>query len=60
LPGASLNNDASIKYWNEVWLDELIDEAFRLIKEKAAQEKGAGTHPEATSMCDIKYSTLKR
>jgi len=36
-----MNNDASIKYWNEVWLDQLIDEAFRLIREKASDNEMA-------------------
>lgn len=31
----SLNADDSVKYWNEAWLDELIEEAFRLADAKA-------------------------
>jgi len=33
----SLNSDDSVKYWNEAWLDELIEEAFRLAGEKGAK-----------------------
>jgi endo-alpha-1,4-polygalactosaminidase (GH114 family) len=33
----SLNADDSVKYWNEAWLDELIEEAFRLAGTKAAK-----------------------
>lgn len=31
----SLNADDSVKYWNEAWLDQLIEEAFRLAALKA-------------------------
>lgn len=33
----SLNADDSVKYWNEAWLDELIEEAFRLAESKGAK-----------------------
>jgi len=33
----SLNADDSVKYWNEAWLDELIEEAFRLAGEKSGK-----------------------
>jgi hypothetical protein len=35
MPESSWTYDASAKYWNEAWLDQLIEEAFRLMKEKA-------------------------
>jgi len=35
IPESSLTRDASAKYWDEAWLDQLIEEAFRLINEKA-------------------------
>lgn len=59
MPGASMNNDASIKYWNEVWLDELIDEAFRLIKEKASINEGASAHRKKSSYEEVAPSTMK-
>lgn len=34
-PESSWTYDASAKYWNEAWLDQLIEEAFRLMNEKA-------------------------
>ena len=30
----SLNADNSTKYWNEAWLDQLIEEAFKLAESK--------------------------
>jgi endo-alpha-1,4-polygalactosaminidase (GH114 family) len=35
MPESSYMGDASTKYWDEAWLDQLIEEAFRLIKERA-------------------------
>lgn len=35
MPELSMTGDASAKYWNEAWLDQLIEEAFRLMNEKA-------------------------
>jgi len=32
----SLNTEDTVKYWNEAWLDELIEEAFRLAESKVA------------------------
>ena len=34
IPESSWTGDASAKYWNEAWLDQLIEEAFRLMHEK--------------------------
>ena len=34
MPESSMTGDASAKYWNEAWLDQLIEEAFRLMREK--------------------------
>lgn len=34
MPESSWTGDASAKYWNEAWLDQLIEEAFRLMHEK--------------------------
>ncbi len=31
---SSLHADDSVKYWNEAWLDQLIEEAFRLAQAK--------------------------
>lgn len=31
---SSLNTDDSVKYWNEAWLDQLIEEAFKLAESK--------------------------
>ncbi|MDH4123365.1 MAG: hypothetical protein OEV21_04720 [Thermoplasmata archaeon] len=36
MPETSMNTDASVKYWDDVWLDQLIEEAIRLAK----KEKG--------------------
>jgi hypothetical protein len=33
-PESSWTGDASARYWNEAWLDQLIEEAFRLMQEK--------------------------
>jgi len=33
----SLNTDDSVKYWNDAWLDELIEEAFRLADQKGVK-----------------------
>jgi hypothetical protein len=38
IPESSMTGDASAKYWNEAWLDELIEEAFRLMQEKNASK----------------------
>lgn len=38
---SSLNADDSIKYWNEAWLDQLIEEAFRLANAKAKAKESA-------------------
>jgi len=60
MPGASLNNDASIKYWNEVWLDQLIDEAFRLIREKADNRNASVEHgTDSDSLEKVPPSVLK-
>jgi endo-alpha-1,4-polygalactosaminidase (GH114 family) len=34
IPESSWTGDASARYWNEAWLDQLIEEAFRLMQEK--------------------------
>jgi len=31
---SSSHADDSVKYWNEAWLDQLIEEAFRLAEAK--------------------------
>jgi hypothetical protein len=31
---SSMTGEASAKYWDEAWLDQLIEEAFRLMHEK--------------------------
>jgi hypothetical protein len=38
MPESSWTWDASAKYWNEAWLDQLIEEAFRLMREKDASK----------------------
>ncbi len=38
-PGSSWIGDASAKYYSEAWLDQLIEEAFRLMNEKADSKK---------------------
>jgi len=38
IPESSWTGDASARYWNEAWLDQLIEEAFRLIQEKNASK----------------------
>lgn len=38
IPESSWTGDASAKYWNEAWLDQLIEEAFRLTQEKNASK----------------------
>ncbi|MEM2839788.1 MAG: hypothetical protein QW505_05915 [Thermoplasmata archaeon] len=35
----SMNMDAFARYYNEVWLDQLIEEAFRLAREKTKDLK---------------------
>ena len=30
------HDEAWVKYWNEAWIDQLIEEAFRLTREKGA------------------------
>jgi len=34
----SSNPDDAGKYWNEAWLDELIEEAFRLAASKSGKD----------------------
>jgi endo-alpha-1,4-polygalactosaminidase (GH114 family) len=38
IPESSWTGDASARYWNEAWLDQLIEEAFRLMQEKNASK----------------------
>jgi len=59
MPGASMNNDASIKYWNEMWLDELIDETFRLIHKKKTSHEVSDHHGPASSAA-VPPSILKK
>jgi len=33
------NIEASAKYWNDAWLDQLIEEVIRLAKEQGIIEK---------------------
>jgi len=40
--GPSMNTDAISRYYNELWLDQLIEEAFRLAKEKKELKKEKG------------------
>lgn len=39
MPETSMSTDAFARYYNEVWLDQLIEEAFRLAREKAKELK---------------------
>lgn len=59
MPGASMNTDASIKYWNEMWLDELIDETFRLIQKKKTSHE-VSDHRGHASTAEVHPSILKK